>query len=184
VPQVPGDYNARKKGPYGSYAPEGESYRQLVAHMAKEKVLLDATLFVYYAYEKEAAGVPAVGSTDTAFGWAAAFTALAHKAGIRIAAGTDALLSEKKQEHDALPFLHTELEILVRHAGLTPLEAIVAATRNSAEAAGLLKEHGTLERGKIADLVILNADPLRDIRATRDIRMVIRAGQIVPTEED
>ncbi|MFC7049225.1 amidohydrolase family protein [Emcibacter nanhaiensis] len=183
VLDVPDDYNARKNGPYSEYDPDSENYRMLVARMAQDKVLLDATLFVYYAYEKESGSLPAVGSTDTAFGWAAAFTALAHEAGVRIATGTDALLSEKKQEQDALPYLHSELELLVRHAGLTPLEALVAATRNSAEAAGLLEEHGTLEAGKIADLVVLNADPLRDIRATRDIRLVIRAGQVVEPDE-
>ncbi|WP_321389265.1 amidohydrolase family protein [Emcibacter sp.] len=181
VADVPADYNARRKGPYPDYSPHDKAFDGLLRDMARNNVLLDATLFVHYAHALHD-GETLTGTTGTAFTWATAFTARVHKAGVKITAGTDALLPEKKDDADALPNIHKELELLVQYAGLTPLEALVAATRNSAEAAGRLTEAGTIEVGKIADMVILNADPLKDITATRDIRMVIRAGNIVPDE--
>jgi imidazolonepropionase-like amidohydrolase len=74
-----------------------------------------------------------------------------------------------------------ELEELVR-AGFSPMEAIVAATRNGAEILGAAAEIGTIEVGKLADLVILEADPLEDIRNTRRIWMVIKGGDVVDRE--
>ncbi|MFB3127758.1 MAG: amidohydrolase family protein, partial [Candidatus Acidiferrales bacterium] len=57
--------------------------------------------------------------------------------------------------------LHEELALLGQ-AGFTPMEALQAATRNPAEFLGKLGELGTIEEGKIADLVVLDADPLED----------------------
>ncbi|WP_417319223.1 amidohydrolase family protein [Emcibacter sp.] len=181
VPDMPTDYNARRHGPYGDYSPDDNRYQQVIERMAAGNVLLDATLTIHYDHAVEA-NEPLEGVTDNAFTWATAFTRRAHKAGVKIVAGTDALFPSEKQdpEGDDLPNLHRELEILVNYAGLTPMEALVAGTRNSAEAAGLLQDHGTIEPGKVADLVVLNTDPVRDITATRDIRMVIRAGKIIP----
>jgi imidazolonepropionase-like amidohydrolase len=75
--------------------------------------------------------------------------------------------------------LHDELELLVR-AGLTPLEALQAATRNPARYFGRLKDLGTVEAGKLADLVLLEADPLADIRNTRRITAVVAGGRLLP----
>jgi imidazolonepropionase-like amidohydrolase len=73
--------------------------------------------------------------------------------------------------------LHRELELLVE-AGLTPMQAIQAATRNNFE---FLQEEdlGTLEAGKLADLIILGADPLADIRNTRSVQTVIQKGRVI-----
>jgi imidazolonepropionase-like amidohydrolase len=96
-----------------------------------------------------------------------------HEGGVTIAAGSDA---------PVLPWaLHGELEELVA-TGLSPLEAITAATRTAAEVLLASDEIGTIEEGKWADLVILNADPLEDIRNTRDIWMVIKGGVEVDRE--
>jgi imidazolonepropionase-like amidohydrolase len=75
--------------------------------------------------------------------------------------------------------LHRELELLVE-AGLTPMQAIQAATRNNFE---FLQEEdlGTLQPGKIADLIILRDDPLADIRNTRTLDLVIKGGKIMDT---
>lgn len=65
--------------------------------------------------------------------------------------------------------------------GMTPLEAISAATRNGALAAGMDRELGTIERGKIADLLVLEADPSADIANIRKLDMVIARGKVVDT---
>ena len=63
--------------------------------------------------------------------------------------------------------------------GMTPMQAIVAATKNGAFAAGRTEDLGTLEAGKIADLLVLEASPLVDIKNIRGIRTLIAAGRIV-----
>ncbi|HEV8254817.1 MAG TPA: amidohydrolase family protein [Vicinamibacteria bacterium] len=72
--------------------------------------------------------------------------------------------------------VHEELQWLVR-AGFTPLEALTAATRNSAASLGRLQELGTVEVGKRADLVLLEADPLADIANTARIAAVVADGR-------
>jgi imidazolonepropionase-like amidohydrolase len=66
--------------------------------------------------------------------------------------------------------------------GMTPADAIVAATRNGAIAMRMEKDLGTIEVGKIADLVLLDADPLQDISNVRRISMVMKDGRFVDRE--
>ena len=73
--------------------------------------------------------------------------------------------------------LHEELVRLVE-AGLTPLAALQAATRNPARVLGLADSLGRIEVGKLADLVLLDANPLEDIRNTQKIRAVVADGQL------
>ncbi len=75
--------------------------------------------------------------------------------------------------------LHHELEILVEEAGLTPMQAILAATRNPAEGFRLLDRLGTIEAGKLADVVIVNQDPLQNIANLQKIEWVIKDGKVV-----
>ncbi len=99
------------------------------------------------------------------------------KAGVGILAGTD----------DANPYvlpgfsLHDELALLVK-AGLTPMEALQAATYNPAKFLGLLNSLGTVERGKLADLVLLEANPIENISNTKKIAAVIRNGNYLGRE--
>ncbi len=94
------------------------------------------------------------------------------RAGVPLMAGTDAI------DAYVLPgfSLHQELELLVA-AGLTPMEALQTATRNPAQFLGALNSRGTIETGKIADLVLLTANPLSDIRHTRRIAGVVLGGK-------
>jgi imidazolonepropionase-like amidohydrolase len=94
------------------------------------------------------------------------------RSGMKIAAGTDA--GTPFNPHGELP---TELELMVEF-GLSPAEALVAATRNAAENVDLLHEVGTIEVGKLADLVLLAADPTKDISATRQVVMVVKEGTV------
>ena len=95
-----------------------------------------------------------------------------HEAGVPLTAGTD-------YPFYWLPWmLHRELEQYV-HAGISPLEAIVAATKNAARTLHAEMDIGTIEVGKLADLVILDANPLEDIRNTRKIWKVIQGGRVI-----
>ena len=101
-----------------------------------------------------------------------------HAAGVPILAGTDA--NETPAAPASPPFgssLHDELELLVE-AGLTPVEALRAATSVAAEHFGL-DDRGAIAPGLRADLVLLDADPTVDIAATRSIRGVWIAGERV-----
>ncbi|MCH7804757.1 MAG: amidohydrolase family protein, partial [Acidobacteria bacterium] len=74
--------------------------------------------------------------------------------------------------------IHRELEHLV-NAGMKPMDVIVAASRKAAEYLGQEKDLGTVEAGKIADLLILSGNPLEDIRNSRTIEQVIYAGRLI-----
>ncbi|MCH7979363.1 MAG: amidohydrolase family protein [Acidobacteria bacterium] len=74
--------------------------------------------------------------------------------------------------------LHHEFELLIE-AGLTPMQVIQAATRNVAEAFRQLDQLGTIEAGKLADVVIVNADPLQDIGNLQQIEWVIQDGKVI-----
>ena len=96
-----------------------------------------------------------------------------HRAGVDIMAGTDAPLRNSPPGFG----LHEELTLLVR-AGLSPHAALVAATLQPARFLGVQDSLGTIEAGKLADLVLLDANPLDDIRNTRRIRDVIANGRL------
>ena len=109
---------------------------------------------------------------------AGAITKMAHRRGVTIIAGTDTL-GAADGDSLALPNLHRELELLVTLAGLTPAEALESGTRDAAAVLGAQQLRGTVEVGKLADLVVLRSDPLRDIRNTRSIQLVMKRGRIV-----
>jgi imidazolonepropionase-like amidohydrolase len=95
------------------------------------------------------------------------------RAGIPIAMGTDA--GNPLTLHG--PAVYAEMEAMQR-AGMTPMEVIVAATRNGARAMGRADAFGTVEPGRIADLAIVGADPTRDVAALRRLRWTVRGGVV------
>jgi imidazolonepropionase-like amidohydrolase len=95
-----------------------------------------------------------------------------NRAGVPILAGTDTAAGVRVYPGFSL---HDELELLVR-AGLTPMEALQAATLNAGKYLDL-PDTGTIEKGKRADLVLLDSNPLVDIKNTRTIQSVVLAGR-------
>lgn len=94
----------------------------------------------------------------------------AKQAGVKIGAGSDAGFVVYHGE------VACEIEELVK-GGFTPMEALIAATRVNAECMGLEEELGTIEAGKIADIVLLDGDPLADIRILQDKARIVRVLQ-------
>ncbi|MBZ5680620.1 MAG: amidohydrolase family protein [Acidobacteriia bacterium] len=92
-----------------------------------------------------------------------------HRAGVPIVAGTDQTVPGHS--------LHREVELYVQ-AGFTPLEAIQAATIVPARVMGLARETGTVEPGKRADLIVIDGDPLADIRNARNVELVVAGGRV------
>ena len=110
------------------------------------------------------------------------FTRLYAKAGGRIIAGPDSGPSSGPANMAGYA-MHVEMEALV-DAGLTPMQAILSATKWPAELLHKEKDLGTVAAGKLADVIVVDGNPLADIRKTRNIRAVIMNGRVVDTTLD
>lgn len=124
----------------------------------------------------EVVDAPEFADRKAAFRQIQDFVKTIHDAGIMVAVGNDAGTAN-------VPFgwgMHHEMEMYVE-AGLTPMQVIVAATATGARQMPPVGEadFGTLQAGQVADLVVLNADPLEDIRHTLEIDRVMRLGEWV-----
>lgn len=93
----------------------------------------------------------------------------AYKAGVKICTGTD---------DDQEQFVQYEMEVLVKEAGFSNIDALIAATKIGSEAIGIENSRGTIEVNKIADLVILNKNPLDKVENIRSVYMVMKNGKI------
>ena len=140
-----------------------EPYRAVMAHLPANvqrgflsggmKILDDATAARYRA----------------SFARMVEFVGHAYRAGIPVVAGTDAIAGFT---------LHSELELYVK-AGLTPSQALQIATLNGAKYTGTLSNRGSIEAGKLADLVLIDGDPARDIAELRKVALVITQGKLI-----
>ena len=97
-------------------------------------------------------------------------------AGVKVAFGTDSGIPTRFPGY----FEHRELQLMVE-AGLTPMQAIVAATGTNADILGGAKQFGTLQAGRRADFMVLDANPLDDIHNTEKLSAVWQAGKTVPS---
>jgi imidazolonepropionase-like amidohydrolase len=120
------------------------------------------------------ARVQAVGKSH----WQSLQTAI--KVGVNIAMGSDQFPYEPNEGTVASV---REIE-LYHEAGMTPVQALRTATVNTARMLGADKDLGTLEAGKYADLIALDADPTKDVRALRTISVVMKGGMVVRNDAD
>jgi imidazolonepropionase-like amidohydrolase len=146
---------------YDGLSAEDPGIRKYIAALAKSGTIMDATLSVYKS-EGPHCHIELAGDITRAM----------HKAGIKIIAGTDT----DNTGEEPFPVVDGELEKLVKYAGFTPQEAIIAATANAAQALGKQKEFGTLEAGKYANMVFLQKDPLQDIGNLRSVVLTVKRG--------
>ena len=101
------------------------------------------------------------------------FVGRLYKAGVPLVAGTDTLAGFS---------LHSELALYVK-AGLTPAEAIQVATRNGAKYTNTLNDRGSIEPGKLADMILIDGDPTKNIEDNRKVALVFTRGKmLVPNE--
>jgi imidazolonepropionase-like amidohydrolase len=174
--EVPVRYHARgATSVYDSVAVGGPIMDSLFRHMRAQGTVLDATLFVSSRLESAPAGTAGMADPRRAVLWMYEVTRRAKDYGVVVAAGTDGMMPGATTE---LPNIHREMELLVMRAGFTPLEAITAATVNGARAIGVDSVLGTITPGKLADMVVLRADPTTDIRHTREIAFVVKGGHV------
>ncbi len=136
----------------------------LFSAMVRGRTILEPTLLIFE-------------DSPPLFRLAGAVSRQAHRRGVTLIAGTDTL-GAAGSSSPGLPNLHRELELLVTLAGLSPAEALESATRDAAAAIGAGSTRGTVEVGKLADLVVLRSDPLLDIRNTRSIQLVMKRGRV------
>ncbi|MCC6243863.1 MAG: serine hydrolase [Gemmatimonadaceae bacterium] len=177
VPAAPSDTDRARTGrAFATTTAQSPRLQSLLHVMKTQGTALDATLQIMYSAIQDTTGTisPDVLAARQAryralFAFASAMTKEAHRQGVPILAGTDAL-------GRGSPTLHLELQLLVEQVGLTPLEAIHAATLANARALGIADSLGSVSVGKVADLVVLRANPLRDIANTLTVESVIRGG--------
>ncbi len=100
-----------------------------------------------------------------------------YESGMTMAAGTDFCGTPTLPHGDN----SLELELLVKESGYKPMDAIIAVTKNAAKACGLEDQIGTIEKGKLADIIVVSGNPLKDITVLRDkenIKLVMKEGEI------
>jgi imidazolonepropionase-like amidohydrolase len=98
------------------------------------------------------------------------------EAGGEVALGTDYAGAPNVNFDLGMPIHEIEW---MQEAGMTPMQIIVAATRNSARSCDLESELGTLEAGKLADVLVVEGDPLADVKTLTNPRLVLREGKLI-----
>ena len=173
------DNDARRMGRYRMWASadlSGPAAHRLLQFLAARKTFIDPTLAVF----EKRLGDEGEQTEMQAKGWEnmKRFTGMIHKAGGRVVVG-----SHSDVPHADFGFAYQrELELLVE-AGMTPMEALIAATKVGAEFLGRSDDLGSLEPGKLADLVVVDGNPLRDISVTRKVSLVMVDGVVVDRDK-
>jgi imidazolonepropionase-like amidohydrolase len=144
----------------------------LLGEMRARRTVLDATLWVYVDLAREHAAHPGGAAPYCSEPLAEALTARAYRAGVPISAGTDGF----SPQPDLWPALQDELELLQNKAGMAPADVIASATRVGAMTVGRQDEMGTIAPGKLANLVFMRQDPMKDVRAFRSIVLTVKRG--------
>jgi imidazolonepropionase-like amidohydrolase len=100
---------------------------------------------------------------------------LAYRTGVKIALGTDSAVAPHTDANK-------ELELMVTKGGMSPRDALIAATEGGPDLLGIANETGTLDPGKSADLIAVDGDPLADPTAVQRVRFVMVRGRLIPME--
>jgi imidazolonepropionase-like amidohydrolase len=149
---------------------------KLFQRMAAQGVILDPTVRVYEEdqkrFAKDPKGRPPLCPGDLG----ARLTAQAFRAGVTLTTGTDGLAPAS----DPWPTVYDEIFLMVRKVGLTPAQALKAATVNGARAAGQAADMGEVAPGKLANFIVLAKNPLADIENLKSLEFVVKRGRTYP----
>ncbi|THD64830.1 MAG: hydrolase [Phenylobacterium sp.] len=178
---VPASYQARvridpKPFPNASGGAPNPVMAGLFARMQAQGTLLDPTLRVYAEDAKRFAANPKGKPPMCDLDLAAALTRQAFQAGVPLSTGTDGIAPAS----DPWPTVYEEIALLVDKAGLTPAQAIHAATEVGAKAAAQDKDMGTIAPGKLANLIVLARDPTADIANLKSLELTVKRGRAYP----
>ena len=144
---------------------------ELFADMKRRGTILDATVYVYQFAEKRERDAGRTPFCTEAL--AARLTNHAHRTGVKISAGTDA----DTPASDPWPSLFGELALLGGPVGMAPADVIRAATLTGAEAMGQSADMGSIAVGKLANMVVLMANPLDSVANLQSVVMTIKRGR-------
>lgn len=140
--------------------------------MRRRGTVLDATACMWESDELAGGGPEDAARARANTALAAAVTAQAHRAGVAISTGTD----HETAPGAAFPALHDELAFLVERCGIPSADVLRSATLIGARAAGTEDSMGSVEPGKLANFVVLDEDPLRDIANLRSVTLTVKRG--------
>jgi imidazolonepropionase-like amidohydrolase len=167
----PDSYQHRFPVDAALFAHDNPVLAALFADMRRRGTILDATVHVYREVEAAAkqSGKPPLCTVELA----ARLTNQAYRAGVAISTGTDGDTGAA----DAWPSLFDEFDLLTARVKMSPADLIRVATLNGARAAGQESRMGSIETGKLANMVVLAADPLHDPRNLRSVVMTVKRGR-------
>jgi len=169
----PGSYQNRFPVDANLFANDNPVMANLFTEMARRGTILDATLHVYPKPEDAAKmKKPPHCTVDLA----AKLTNQAWRSGVTITTGTDG----ETPGDEPWPALFGEFELLHDKAGMSASAVIAAATLNGAKAAGQDKSMGSVEPGKLANMVVLTKNPLEDVKNFRSVTLTVKRGKPFP----
>ena len=174
-PEMLASYQDRTPIDEARLAPTGDDpvVARLFDAMRQRRTILDATGSLFVKFEAARKADPKAKPLRCTGARTIRLTQQAWRAGLPISTGTDFV----NPAGDAWPEVHAELRYLAKDVGMPPLAVIHSATLVGARAAGQDKDMGSIEPGKLANFVVLTADPLADIDNIEKIEMTVKRGR-------
>lgn len=149
-----------------------EYFKSIINTLKEKQIMVDATLSIFKS---------ASNNNEEMMATIYKLTKVVYDAGIPITAGTDNSIILKRQK---IPALYDEIQTFVNNCGMSPTDAIKCATKNGAIALGIEKTHGTIEIGKVANLVVLTNNPIEKIENIQSVNLVIKNGNLINKEDE
>jgi len=172
---VPDDLKKKEEIPLAQFA-SGDStvLEPVFAEMARRGTILDATVWTYGAIQTDTTSNPQIARRKCDDRIGGAITRQAYKAGVPISTGTDYFAPDS----DRWPDVFREFDELVRYADMTPEAVIRSATVVGARTVGRGLDMGSIEKGKLANMIVLARNPLLNLQNLKSIEMTVRRGRI------
>jgi imidazolonepropionase-like amidohydrolase len=172
---VPDDVKSKGDIPFGQFV--GSNSRELApvfADMVKRGTILDATVWIYGAVQTDQTSNPQIARHKCDERIGGAITRQAYSAGVQISTGTDYFAPWT----DSWPDVFHEMEVLVHSARMSPVAVIKSATIVGAKTIGRGSDMGSIEAGKLANLIVLSRNPIENIENLKTVEMTVRRGRI------